>query len=123
MEKVLSRADGATVQMANYVHGVGNSAQLLDKIAGGAFGVGVTARIVHGYTYLSRNQVDGDRIVIVGFSRGACTPRALAGLVAGQGLLRPELAAANDNSRYDTAVAAWYRRRHGSETTFQKIMD
>ena len=43
MEKVLAGPDGAPVQVAKYIHGVGNSRQLLDKIAGGAFGVGVTA--------------------------------------------------------------------------------
>jgi hypothetical protein len=123
MEKILNDASGAPVQIAKYLHGVGNSAQLLDKVAGGAFGVGVTARIARGYTYISRNYVPGDGIVIVGFSRGAYTARALAGLIAGEGLLRPELAAADDVNRYDTAAAAWFRWRHGHDTTVQKIAD
>jgi hypothetical protein len=123
MEKVLNDAQGQPVQMAKYIHGVGNSSAILDKVAGGAFGVGVTARIARGYTYLSRNYKPGDRIVIVGFSRGAYTARALAGLVAGQGLLKPELVGEDNKNRYDTAVAAWYRWRHGHETTFQKIID
>jgi uncharacterized protein (DUF2235 family) len=123
MEKVLADAAGTPVQVAKYLHGVGNSAQLLDKIAGGYFGVGVTARIARGYTYLSRNYAPGDRIVIVGFSRGAYTARALAGLVAGQGLLRPELAAADDADRYDTATAAWYRWRSGRGTLLQHLGD
>jgi hypothetical protein len=123
MEKSLQDASGAPTQIAKYVHGVGNSQQLLDKVAGGAFGVGVVARIARGYTYISRNYVAGDRIVIVGFSRGAYTARALAGLIVGEGLLRPDLAALDDDTRYDTAVAAWYRWRHGHDTTFQKIAD
>jgi hypothetical protein len=123
MEKALVDPSGAPVQVAKYLHGVGNSKQLLDKLAGGAFGVGVTARIARGYTYLSRNYLPGDRIVIVGFSRGAYTARALAGLVAGEGLLRPDLAAADDDHRYDTAAAAWFRWRHGRDTTWQKIVD
>ncbi len=123
MEKLLADDAGVPQQVAKYIHGVGNSQQLLDKIAGGAFGVGVTARIARGYTYISRNYVAGDGIVIVGFSRGAYTARALAGLIAGQGLLKPELAAADDDDRYDTAAAAWFRWRHGSATTFQKIAD
>lgn len=123
MEKTLLDAGGAPLQVAKYLHGVGNSTQLLDKLAGGAFGVGVTARIARGYTYISRNYEPGDRIVIVGFSRGAYTARALAGFVAGEGLLRPELAAADDDRRYDTAAAAWFRWRHGRDTTLQKIVD
>jgi hypothetical protein len=123
MDKVLLDAQGKPAQVAKYLHGVGNSKQLLDKVAGGAFGVGVTARIARGYTYVSRNYEAGDRIVIVGFSRGAYTARALAGLIAGEGLLRPELVAADDDTRYDTAAAAWYRWRHGKATTFQKIVD
>jgi uncharacterized protein (DUF2235 family) len=123
MEKLLADANGTPTQIAKYIHGVGNSPQLLDKVAGGAFGVGVVARIARGYTYISRNFVPGDSIVIVGFSRGAYTARALAGLIAGEGLLRPDFAAADDDTRYDTAVAAWYRWRHGHETTFQKIAD
>src|SRR5471030_962590 len=123
MEKSLLDASGTPTQIAKYIHGVGNSQQLLDKVAGGAFGVGVVARIARGYTYISRNYVPGDSIVIVGFSRGAYTARALAGLIAGEGLLRPEFVGIDDDTRYDTAVAAWYRWRHGHDTTFQKIAD
>lgn len=123
MEKSLQNASGTPTQIAKYIHGVGDSQQLLDKVAGGAFGVGVVARIARGYTYISRNFVPGDSIVIVGFSRGAYTARALAGLIAGEGLLRPDFVTVDDDTRYDTAVAAWYRWRHGHETTFQKIAD
>jgi hypothetical protein len=42
---------------------------------------------VRGYTYVSRNYVAGDQIFLVGFSRGAYTARALAGLIAAKGLL------------------------------------
>ena len=76
MELVLGPA-AAPTQIAKYIHGVGDSQEFVDKVAGGAFGVGVTARIARGYTYLSRNYVAGDRVVIIGFSRGAYTgPRA-----------------------------------------------
>src|SRR5690242_14693912 len=37
--------------------------------------------------YISRNYRPGDRIFIVGFSRGAYTARALAGMIAAKGLL------------------------------------
>ncbi|MGH8819740.1 MAG: DUF2235 domain-containing protein [Rhodoferax sp.] len=115
MELVLGPA-AAPTQIAKYIHGVGDSQVFIDKIAGGAFGVGVTARIARGYTYLSRNYVAGDRIVINGFSRGAYTARALAGMVAAQGLLAPALATDPAN-KYDNAVRAWFRYRHGSDST------
>jgi len=124
MEKsTVDPATGQTVQLAKYVHGVGDSTKLPDRIAGGAFGVGVTARIARGYTFISRHYVPGDRIVIVGFSRGAYTARALAGLIAGVGLLKPELVADDDDTRFDTAAAAWFRWRYGHDDLFQKILD
>jgi len=124
MEKaIVDPASGQVVQVAKYVHGVGDAAKLPGRIVEGAFGVGVTARIARGYTFVSRNYVPGDRIVIVGFSRGAYTARALAGLIGGEGLLRPELAAADDNTRFDTAAAAWFRWRYGNDNLFQKLLD
>ncbi len=122
MEKSLKGDDGDVVQLGKYIHGVGASQQLLDKVNGGAFGVGVVARIARGYTYISRNYVPGDRIVIVGFSRGAYTARSLAGLIVGEGLLQPELAT-DAGSKYDNAVAAWFRFRHSHETTLQKVVE
>ena len=123
MEKVLVDANGVPIQVAKYIHGVGDSQAVLDKVAGGAFGVGVVARIARGYTYVSRNYQPGDSISVVGFSRGAYTARALAGLIMSQGLLRPELATDVAN-KYDNAVEAWYRYRHGSDTTLvQRILD
>jgi tetratricopeptide (TPR) repeat protein len=86
-ERVLTAADGTMVQHAKYLHGVGDSDNLLVKAFGGALGAGLITRIVRGYTYVSRNYVAGDTIFIVGFSRGAYTARALAGLIATKGLL------------------------------------
>jgi uncharacterized protein (DUF2235 family) len=122
MEKSLKAADGSVVQMGKYIHGVGDAQGVVDRVAGGAFGVGVTARIARGYTYLSRNYVAGDNIVIAGFSRGAYTARSLAGLVLGEGLLKPELAT-NVGDKYDNAVAAWFRFRHARDSTLQKWID
>lgn len=113
MELVLG-PEKAPIQMAKYIHGVGDSQDVLDRIGGGAFGIGVVARIARGYTYISRNYVAGDKIVIIGFSRGAYTARALAGLIVAQGLLRPELAINPDN-KYNNAFEAWYRYRNASK--------
>jgi hypothetical protein len=108
-EKVFGPPDNPT-QVAKYIHGVGDSPNVVQKFAEGAFGIGVVARIARGYTYISRNYKEGDRIVIVGFSRGAYTARALAGLITTMGLLRPDLAE-NPDDKYQHAFAAWYKYR------------
>ena len=108
-EKVLTEAD-ATLQIAKYLHGVGDSRNPIIKLMGGAFGAGIISRIVRGYTFLSRNYESGDAITIVGFSRGAYTARALAGLVASQGLLDPTLTTDKEKA-YRYGAEAWYRYR------------
>ncbi len=86
-ERVAMDADRHILQIAKYLHGVGDSDNPLGKILGGAFGAGVISRIVRGYTFISRNYTPGDRIIITGFSRGAYTARALGGMIAKDGLL------------------------------------
>jgi glutathione S-transferase len=105
--------DGTTVlQVAKYVHGVGDSSNVLRKALGGVFGMGVIARVVRGYTFISRNYVDGDEIHITGFSRGAYTARALAGMICKVGLLDPSKYDANDKGdAYRLGVAAWCKAK------------
>ncbi|MCP1975690.1 T6SS phospholipase effector Tle1-like catalytic domain-containing protein, partial [Bradyrhizobium elkanii] len=55
---------------------------------GGAFGQGLDDNIRLAYEWLIENYRDGDEIFIFGFSRGAYTARALAGLIAIDGLLQ-----------------------------------
>ena len=59
-EKLLPDAAGATVQVAKYIHGVGDSDSFLKKAMGGMFGMGVIARIVRGYTFISRHYDAGE---------------------------------------------------------------
>src|SRR5256885_2092969 len=59
-EKVFANSTGQPVQVAKYIHGVGDSKNLLLKLLGGAFGVGVVNRIVRGYTFISRQYAEGD---------------------------------------------------------------
>jgi uncharacterized protein (DUF2235 family) len=114
---------GNPSQVAKYIHGVGDSTSVVDKFAGGAFGIGVVARIARGYTYISRHYNPGDAIVIVGFSRGAYTARALGGLISTMGLLKPELATSPDD-KYQNAVAAWYKyRERRNANALQKVLD
>jgi uncharacterized protein (DUF2235 family) len=97
-EKVLT---GPNPQVAKYLHGVGDSSLIIDRLFGGVFGSGTIERIVRGYTFVSRNYEDGDRIYLVGFSRGAYTARALGGLIGDMGLLN------NDGNRLDDKALAY----------------
>src|SRR6185312_5909827 len=67
-EKVLTDPSGATLQVAKYMHGVGDTSNAICHILGGVFGIGVIARIVRGFTFISRHYQPGDAIHIVGFS-------------------------------------------------------
>ncbi len=101
---------GAVIQAGKYIHGVGDSDNPLIKVLGGAVGMGVIARIVRGYTFVSRNYVAGDRIFLIGFSRGAYTVRALADLIEKKGLLdAAKLPLASDKEQaYRLGSAVWY---------------
>lgn len=111
-EKVLVDARGNTVQVAKYLHGVGDSRSAVGKVLGGVFGVGVISRIVRGYTFISRHYQPGDSIYIVGFSRGAYTARALAGMIARVGLLDTRKYNVNDKeAAYRRGLAAWHRSK------------
>ena len=53
------------------------------------FGVGMRANIGEAYVYLQQNMRPDDRVFMFGFSRGAYTARALAGMLMKVGLMRP----------------------------------
>jgi uncharacterized protein (DUF2235 family) len=85
-------------QIVYYDPGVGTLPEpgLLTKVAkriselfGLAFGVGLVAKIERAYAFLMRTWQPGDRVFLFGFSRGAYTARALAGLLHMFGLLAP----------------------------------
>jgi uncharacterized protein (DUF2235 family) len=109
-EKELKDPAGQLSQIAKYMHGVGDSNNPVMKVLGGVFGAGVIARIVRGYTFISRNYVAGDSIHILGFSRGAYTARALAGMIASVGVLNPRCCNPDDKSQaYLMGLAAWLK--------------
>jgi uncharacterized protein (DUF2235 family) len=107
-EKVHVDAAGNTLQVAKYLHGVGDDENIALKLMGGLFGSGVIARIVRGYTFISRNYRAGDAIHILGFSRGAYTARALAGMIARVGLINPAAYDLTDKATaYRVGTSAW----------------
>ncbi|HEX7097818.1 MAG TPA: DUF2235 domain-containing protein [Acidimicrobiia bacterium] len=85
-------------QLAYYDPGVGTmgarnaTSQVglaLTRIGGLAFGHGIKDNIAEAYQFLMNTYQPGDQIFIFGFSRGAYTARALAGLLRTVGLLDP----------------------------------
>ncbi len=99
-------------QVAKYLDGVGNSTNELDRLIGGGFGAGLITRVVRGYTFVSRNYVAGDKIYLIGFSRGAYTARALAGLISARGLLTAAAVDFTDTgAAYRIGAAVWLQWR------------
>ena len=82
-------ADGVG-QYAQYQKGIGASRIFLWRWFAGATGLGLDQHVQHLYTYLVENYEPGDRLYLVGFSRGAFTARCLAGLIRKCGILRPD---------------------------------
>ncbi|KAK0623720.1 hypothetical protein B0T14DRAFT_516939 [Immersiella caudata] len=78
-----------THQIINYYAGVG-TAGTVDQFTGGAFGMGLDADIRAVYNFICANYVDGDEIILIGFSRGAFTARSVADMIGSVGLLTPE---------------------------------
>src|SRR5947208_216222 len=72
-----------------YGRGVGTG-PLLDRMTGGAFGIGLDDDVRRAYKFLSYWFRPGDEIFVFGFSRGAFTARSLCGYLHAVGLLRCE---------------------------------
>jgi uncharacterized protein (DUF2235 family) len=60
-----------------------------NRVAGLALGGGVYDNIAEAMTFLAQNHRDGDQIYLFGFSRGAFTARAVAGMLNEYGLPSP----------------------------------
>ena len=89
--------DGRT-QIGYYHPGVGTMgaptatnplSKMWSVVMGLAFGAGLLRNVGDAYRYLMDTYEDGDRVFLFGFSRGAYTVRALAGVLHMFGLLCP----------------------------------
>lgn len=75
----------AAPQIVYYDAGVA-TAGVLDKALAGYFGSGLDENVCEAYNFLANNYNPGDEVFFFGFSRGAYTARATAGLVARVGI-------------------------------------
>jgi uncharacterized protein (DUF2235 family) len=85
-ERVNATTDDGRPQVKWYNQGVGT--EWMNRVRGGAFGLGLDRHILDGYRKLIEVHEDGDDVFVVGFSRGAYTARSLVGLIRNCGLLR-----------------------------------
>jgi hypothetical protein len=95
-----SPADGANIQI--------QWARKIYNLASMATGLGITANIIDCYAALIRLYRDGDRVFLIGFSRGAYTVRSLAGVMSFCGIPRqlPDGAPLPMDARGSRALAA-----------------
>lgn len=101
------------LQLAFYIPGVGTSGNRFLRAIDGATGFGVPSNVRKLYRFLCWNWRPGDRIYLFGFSRGAFTARALAGMVRFQGLMPRQIdgRAVTDAEMKRNAQRAWDRYR------------
>jgi len=110
-----------TPQVALYDDGVGTESFLPLKLLGGAFGWGLKRSVMKLYTGLVRIYDPGDRIFLVGFSRGAFTVRTLAGFISKCGILDWNQMPTTDAMR--KGVKAAYRTyRQGYRTWIWRML-
>lgn len=92
----LLKKDDKTKQMVYYQSGIGTyvspkvATPVMSKVSqtlDAMIAWNLDAHVMDGYEFLMQNYMDGDRICIFGFSRGAYTARALAGMLHKVGLL------------------------------------
>jgi len=92
----LLKKDDRSRQMVYYQAGIGTGmdssgggpiSSKISKMVDGAIATGLSMHVRAGYEFLMQNYTEGDRISLFGFSRGAYTARALAGMLHKVGLL------------------------------------
>jgi hypothetical protein len=108
-------SDGVTQQIVYYHEGVGNGGWV-DRVLGGVFGKGLRDSVKRGLAFLALNwdpeekgvNPVADEIYIIGFSRGAYSARALAGVIGAlQGIPR--------QSKFDNFETIWEHYRDSAK--------
>lgn len=76
-----------TDDMKFHIDGVGTGTTAFDRFFGGITGYGLTEDVKMGYKKICEFYRKGDRIYLIGFSRGAYTARSIAGLIGAVGIV------------------------------------
>lgn len=76
-------------QVVYYDAGIGTGVSALEAKRQGGTGAGFVGNVIEAYNFIVLNYNEGDKIYCFGFSRGAYTARAVAGLVTDIGIVSP----------------------------------
>lgn len=77
-------------QVVHYDAGIGTGdLSQSEKDRQGGFGIGFVGNVIEAYNFIVLNYNPGDEIMCFGFSRGAYTARAVAGLITDIGVISP----------------------------------
>jgi len=79
--------EGEPHQRSYYDSGVGTGGGLWERIAGGAFGSGLTGNVQQAYRRICEAYEPGDELWFFGWSRGAFTVRSVLGMISFCGLV------------------------------------
>jgi uncharacterized protein (DUF2235 family) len=88
-------------QIVCYNDGIGSTGSKWLRTIAGTFGFGFGRSISNLYAYLVRHYEPGDKVYMFGFSRGAATIRAIAGMIETIGLIRNDYDKILTNGRID----------------------
>ena len=98
-------------QYSFYDDGVGSDGTPVEKLLGGAIGLGLFQKIKDGYSTIASVYEDGDEVFVFGFSRGAYTARSIAGMIAICGLPTKNF----NQNLVDTAFSAYRDKDHRAQ--------
>lgn len=92
-------------QLVYYDSGVGTGAlSMFESNRQGATGDGLVVNVLEAYNFVVNNYSPGDKIYCFGFSRGAFTARAIAGMITDFGVIKP------DNMKHFASLFAVYQK-------------
>lgn len=105
-------ASGVDGETKRYFSGVGAKEGVKERLKSAIWGFGIGRAICEAYGWLAQRYQPGDRLFLVGFSRGAFTVRSLAGMIGVRGIPigLNALSAAQRNAAVAREYEA-YRRR------------
>ncbi|KAF3000702.1 hypothetical protein E8E13_002538 [Curvularia kusanoi] len=104
-------------QIVYYDSGVGSgSLSAFESKRQGATGDGLVVNVLEAYNFVVNNYSPGDKIYCFGFSRGAFTARAVAGMITDFGVIKP------DSMRFFATLFAAYQT-NTKKYTFRKTKE
>ena len=108
-----SQTTDGVEQLHFYQPGVGT--HFWDRFRGGVFGWGLSEKILQAYQWLVTHYRFGDRVFLVGYSRGAYAARSLSGLIDRVGLLKTAYI-----ERVENAYAIYRRSQRREANEFKR---